>query len=127
MSQCLLVAKVLNNTASGFFSTVYTGTFFGTDLTVTVGLSLQDDVIPEMDQTIAVKITGVSGSYDVGSPDTAYVTILANDDPFGVLAFNSVRVLCICFENLVPQIFSHSLGLYSKKQLLSTIGDCYHG
>lgn len=48
-----------------------------------------DDKIPEADETYAIELI-VSGSGTVVSPSVAYLTILANDDAFGIIGFNEV-------------------------------------
>ncbi|XP_065175877.1 adhesion G-protein coupled receptor V1-like [Sycon ciliatum] len=86
---CTVFLTVVNNTQSGFHTTSFVDNFAFGSSTLTMSLGLMDDAIPEPDQTIAVSITSVSSGFMIGSPATAYVTILANDDPYGVLDFVS--------------------------------------
>lgn len=51
--------------------------------------TVADDKIPEADETYAIELI-VSGSGTVVSPSVAYLTILANDDAFGIIGFNEV-------------------------------------
>jgi len=51
--------------------------------------TVADDNIPEANETYAIELI-VSGSGTVISPSVAYLTILANDDAFGIIGFNEV-------------------------------------
>ena len=51
--------------------------------------TVADDKIPEANETFAIELI-VSGSGTVVSPSVAYLTILANDDAFGIIGFNEV-------------------------------------
>ena len=52
---------------------------------------ISDDAIPEVNETFAVQLIVSTGSGTVVSPSLAYLTILANDDAFGIIGFNEVR------------------------------------
>lgn len=52
-----------------------------------------DDQTPEVNETFAVQLL-IQGSGTVVSPSIAYLTILANDDAFGIIGFNEVRRIC---------------------------------
>lgn len=53
---------------------------------------IENDVIPEVNETFTVQlIVSLPGSGTVVSPSLAYLTILANDDAFGIIGFNEVR------------------------------------
>ena len=54
---------------------------------------IQNDDTPEINETFVVQLV-LSGSGSTGlvvSPSVAYLTILANDDAFGIIGFNEVR------------------------------------
>ena len=52
---------------------------------------IENDVIPEVNETFTVQlIVSLPGSGTVVSPSLAYLTILANDDAFGIIGFNEV-------------------------------------
>ena len=53
--------------------------------------TISDDAIPEVNETFAVQLIVSTGSGTVVSPSLAYLTILANDDAFGIIGFNEVR------------------------------------
>lgn len=63
---------------------------------VTSGLctfTILDDQTPEVNETFTVQLSlsGSGSSGTVVSPSLAYLTILANDNAFGVVGFNEVR------------------------------------
>ena len=55
--------------------------------------TIVNDVIPEVNETFTVQLIVSQGSGTVVSPLLAYLTILANDDAFGIIGFNEVRQL----------------------------------
>ena len=58
--------------------------------------TIADDIIPEANETFAIELI-VTGSGVVVSPSVAYLTILANDDAFGIIGFNEVQCLSKAF------------------------------
>lgn len=52
--------------------------------------TIADDEIPETNETFAIELI-VTGSGIVVPPSVAYLTILANDDAFGIIGFNEVQ------------------------------------
>lgn len=88
---------------------------------------LRDDSLPEPDETIAVRITSVCSGYVIASPDTATVTILANDDPYGILAFDNVSELGydIIITSLLPfhGFTSHMDAVFSCHTLWMLAGE----
>lgn len=70
-------------------------TVFGSNVTSgSCVFIIENDDIPEVNETFTVQLIIVSqGSGTVVSPSLAYLTILANDDAFGIIGFNEVRQL----------------------------------
>ena len=58
--------------------------------------TIAEDTIPEANETFAIELI-VTGSGTVVSPSVAYLTILANDDAFGIIGFNEVQCLSKAF------------------------------
>lgn len=56
--------------------------------------TIADDIIPEANETFAIELI-VTGSGVVVSPSVAYLTILANDDAFGIIGFNEVQCISV--------------------------------
>lgn len=52
--------------------------------------TILDDQTPEVNETFTVQLI-LSGNGTVVSPSLAYLTILANDNAFGIVGFNEVR------------------------------------
>ena len=64
--------------------------------------TIVDDAIPEGNETFSVDLSIPGGNGITASPSVAYLTILANDDAFGVIGFNEVSnhsspVSCLLF------------------------------
>lgn len=58
--------------------------------------TILDDTTPEANETFAVDLIVSIGSGTVVSPSVAYLTILANDDAFGIIGFNEVGTCREC-------------------------------
>ena len=64
--------------------------------------TIVDDAIPEGNETFSVDLSIPGGNGITASPSVAYLTILANDDAFGIIGFNEVSnysspVSCLLF------------------------------
>ena len=64
--------------------------------------TIVDDAIPEGNETFSVDLSIPGGNGIMASPSVAYLTILANDDAFGIIGFNEVSnysspVSCLSF------------------------------
>lgn len=85
---------MLNNTVGGLLSSgsspIVRNAFLAGATSTTVQFAVQADDIPEATETIAVQITGVTSPGAIATPNTAYIVIPANDDPNGVIGFQSV-------------------------------------
>ena len=67
-------------------------TIFGSNVNSGSCVFIIENVIPEVNETFTVQlIVSLPGSGTVVSPSLAYLTILANDDAFGIIGFNEVR------------------------------------
>ena len=53
--------------------------------------TIKQDTTPEANETFSVELIVIQGSGSVVSPSVAYLTILANDDAFGIVGFNEVH------------------------------------
>jgi len=54
--------------------------------------TVADDDIPEPDESFVVYLTVPNGDGEAGTPDRTVLTILANDDSFGIFGFVQVGV-----------------------------------
>uniref|UniRef100_A0A3B4ZW94 Adhesion G-protein coupled receptor V1 n=1 Tax=Stegastes partitus TaxID=144197 RepID=A0A3B4ZW94_9TELE len=84
----------------------YTGDFDGvsaaavllsTESTKTVFIAVRDDDLPEADETFTFNLTlqNSSNGVTVGTPNKATITILSNDNAFGIIAFNSTEEIVV--------------------------------
>ncbi len=80
-------------TTTDFVDVATTESFPNGATSTTCVFTVEEDNIPEPNITYSIGITIVSGGAVVGSPSTAYVTILQNDDPYGRISFQNVRFL----------------------------------
>lgn len=59
-----------------------------------------NDNIPEGNERYIVAITNVFGmGANIGSPSILELTIIANDEPHGVVEFDQVIIVCIYVAN----------------------------
>uniref|UniRef100_A0A673KXR8 Calx-beta domain-containing protein n=1 Tax=Sinocyclocheilus rhinocerous TaxID=307959 RepID=A0A673KXR8_9TELE len=63
----------------------------------TIFIAVRDDDIPEADETFVFSLRLQSSSNDVtvGTPNTATITILSNDNAFGIISFNSTSLITV--------------------------------
>lgn len=64
--------------------------------------TIVNDAVPEGNETFSVDLAVSVGNGITVSPSVAYLTILANDDAFGIIGFNEVSnhrspVSCLLF------------------------------
>ena len=78
--------------------------------------TIVDDAIPEGNETFSVDLSIPGGNGIMASPSVAYLTILANDDAFGIIGFNEVSnysspAPVYYFEKLVDSsiVFIHEI------------------
>ncbi|XP_058231364.1 adhesion G-protein coupled receptor V1 isoform X3 [Hemibagrus wyckioides] len=63
----------------------------------TIFIAVKDDDIPEADETFVfnLRLQSSSNGVTVGTPNTARITILSNDNAFGILSFNSTSLITV--------------------------------
>lgn len=84
--------QVVNSTAQSDFLDTTSSAFFLNGITSTTGsLIVQNDVIPEGNETFLLRIIDARFGAEVGSANTMLLTVIASDDPYGQLQFNQVR------------------------------------
>uniref|UniRef100_A0A672JI01 Adhesion G-protein coupled receptor V1 n=1 Tax=Salarias fasciatus TaxID=181472 RepID=A0A672JI01_SALFA len=86
---------LLEGVDTGDFEAVTAAAFLlSTESSKTIFIAVRDDDLPEADETFTFNLTLQSSSNGVtlGTPNKATITILSNDNAFGIIAFNSVVV-----------------------------------
>ncbi|GAA6109100.1 adhesion G-protein coupled receptor V1 isoform X1 [Tachysurus ichikawai] len=63
----------------------------------TIFIAVKDDDLPEADETFVfnLRLQSSSNGVTVGTPNTARITILSNDNAFGILSFNSTSLITV--------------------------------
>ncbi|XP_026067280.1 adhesion G-protein coupled receptor V1 [Carassius auratus] len=63
----------------------------------TIFIAVRDDDIPEADETFvfSLRLQSSSNGVTVGTPNTATITILSNDNAFGIISFNSTSLITV--------------------------------
>ena len=56
-----------------------------------VTLSITDDNIPELNESLTLSLTNVSSGAIIGDHTDVSVTILTNDNAYGIIGFEEVR------------------------------------
>lgn len=77
-------------------------------------LPITNDDIPELDESLTVQLVNVSGGALIGDHTQVTVTILTNDDAYGLLGFAEVcsnSTFFFLFHSLLLSSLSHSLYL----------------
>ncbi|XP_069555964.1 adhesion G-protein coupled receptor V1 [Brachyistius frenatus] len=105
----LIVERVgppVNVTALILLEGLDTGDFVGinavavllsSESTKTVFIAVQEDDLPEADETFTFNLTlqRSSNGVTLGTPNKATITILSNDNAFGIIAFNSTEEIVV--------------------------------
>ncbi|XP_042344940.1 adhesion G-protein coupled receptor V1 [Plectropomus leopardus] len=100
------VGDPVNVTALVLLEGVDTGDFEGinaaafllsTESSKTIFIAVRDDDLPEADETFTFNLALQSSSNGVtlGTPNKATITILSNDNAFGIVAFNSTEEIVV--------------------------------
>ncbi|MCI4392676.1 hypothetical protein PGIGA_G00148550 [Pangasianodon gigas] len=63
----------------------------------TIFIAVKDDDLPEADETFVfnLRLQSSSNGVTVGTPNTARITILSNDNAFGIISFNSTNLITV--------------------------------
>ncbi|XP_026994314.2 adhesion G-protein coupled receptor V1 isoform X1 [Tachysurus fulvidraco] len=63
----------------------------------TIFIAVKDDDLPEADETFVfnLRLQSSSNGVTVGTPNMARITILSNDNAFGILSFNSTSLITV--------------------------------
>ncbi|KAF3695921.1 Monogenic audiogenic seizure susceptibility protein 1 -like protein [Channa argus] len=89
---------LLEGADTGDFEAVNAAAFLlSTETSKTIFIAVKDDDLPEADETFTFKLTLQSSSNGVtlGNPNKATITILSNDNAFGIIAFNSTEEIIV--------------------------------
>ncbi|XP_059910296.1 adhesion G-protein coupled receptor V1 [Gadus macrocephalus] len=84
----------------------------------TIFIGVEDDNLPEADETFTfnLRIQSSSNGVILGTPNKATVTILSNDNAFGIIAFNSTEEITVDEpkngSHLVPLTLVREKGTY---------------
>ncbi|KAM3610925.1 uncharacterized protein V6R79_010649 [Siganus canaliculatus] len=89
---------LLEGVDTGDFEAVNAAAFLlSTESSKTIFIAVKDDNLPEADETFTFNLTLQSSSNGVtlGTPNKATITILSNDNAFGIIAFNSTEEIVV--------------------------------
>ncbi|XP_041643632.1 adhesion G-protein coupled receptor V1 [Cheilinus undulatus] len=89
---------LLEGVDTGDFEAVNAAAFLlSTESSKTIFIAVKDDDLPEADETFTFNLTLQSSSNGVtlGTPNKATITILSNDNAFGIIAFNSTEEIVV--------------------------------
>ncbi|XP_070760191.1 adhesion G-protein coupled receptor V1 [Enoplosus armatus] len=89
---------LLEGVDTGDFEAINAAAFLlSTESTKTIFIAVKDDDLPEADETFTFNLTLQSSSNGVtlGTPNKATITILSNDNAFGIIAFNSTEEIVV--------------------------------
>ncbi|CAJ1068549.1 adhesion G-protein coupled receptor V1 [Xyrichtys novacula] len=89
---------LLEGVDTGDFEAVNAAAFLlSTESSKTIFIAVKDDDLPEADETFTFNLTLQSSSNGVtlGTPNKATITILSNDNAFGIIAFNSTEEVVV--------------------------------
>ncbi|XP_070689817.1 adhesion G-protein coupled receptor V1 [Pempheris klunzingeri] len=89
---------LLEGVDTGDFEAINAAAFLlSTESSKTIFIAVKDDDLPEADETFTFNLTLQSSSNGVtlGTPNKATITILSNDNAFGIIAFNSTEEVVV--------------------------------
>ncbi|KAM9393782.1 adhesion G-protein coupled receptor V1 [Pholidichthys leucotaenia] len=89
---------LLEGDDTGDFEAINAAAFLlSTESSKTVFIAVKDDDLPEADETFTFNLAPQSSSngVTVGSPNKATITILSNDNAFGIISFNSTEEVAV--------------------------------
>ena len=78
---------------------------FSSQNSVSIPITIVNDVDPELDETFSVELVSVNGGARLGSDVTTTVTILRSDDVNGIFQFSGTTVVSgSCQVTCVPDV-----------------------
>ncbi|XP_051279685.1 adhesion G-protein coupled receptor V1 isoform X2 [Dicentrarchus labrax] len=89
---------LLEGVDTGDFEAINAAAFLlSSESNKTIFIAVKDDDLPEADETFTFNLTLQSSSngVTVGTPNKATITILSNDNAFGIIAFNSTEEIVV--------------------------------
>ncbi|XP_036069486.1 adhesion G-protein coupled receptor V1 isoform X2 [Oryzias melastigma] len=89
---------LLEGVDTGDFEAINAAAFLlSTESSKTIFIAVRDDDLPEADETFTFNLRLQSSSNGVilGTPNKATITILSNDNAFGIIAFNSTEEIVV--------------------------------
>ncbi|XP_044053980.1 adhesion G-protein coupled receptor V1 isoform X2 [Siniperca chuatsi] len=89
---------LLEGVDTGDFEAINAAAFLlSTESSKTIFIAVKDDDLPEADETFTFKLALQSSSNGVtlGTPNKATITILSNDNAFGIIGFNSTEEIVV--------------------------------
>ncbi|XP_029296357.1 LOW QUALITY PROTEIN: adhesion G-protein coupled receptor V1 [Cottoperca gobio] len=89
---------LLEGVDTGDIDSISTAVFLlSTESSKTIFIAVKEDDLPEADETFTFNLTLLSSSNGVtlGTPNKATITILSNDNAFGIVAFNSTEEIVV--------------------------------
>nr|XP_046243039.1 adhesion G-protein coupled receptor V1 [Scatophagus argus] len=89
---------LLEGVDTGDFEAINAAAFLlSTESSKTIFIAVKDDDLPEADETFTFNLMLQSSSNGVtlGTPNKATITILSNDNAFGIIAFNSTEEIVV--------------------------------
>lgn len=63
------------------------------DREATIAVNILDDTVPEKEESFKVQLKNPKGGAEIGINDSVTITILSNDDAYGIVAFAQVMIL----------------------------------
>uniref|UniRef100_A0A8D0G5U1 Calx-beta domain-containing protein n=1 Tax=Sphenodon punctatus TaxID=8508 RepID=A0A8D0G5U1_SPHPU len=91
------IVSIYGEDTGDFFDTYAAAYISDTETNRTVYISVCDDDLPEADETFIFYLTLQKPSPEIklGSPRTVTITILSNDNAFGIISFNMPSVITV--------------------------------
>ncbi|KAK5871603.1 hypothetical protein PBY51_004474 [Eleginops maclovinus] len=89
---------LLEGVDTGDFESINAAAFLlSTESSKTIFIAVKDDNLPEADETFTfnLRLQSSSNGVTVGTPNKATITILSNDNAFGIIAFNSTEEIVV--------------------------------
>uniref|UniRef100_H2M3Y4 Adhesion G-protein coupled receptor V1 n=1 Tax=Oryzias latipes TaxID=8090 RepID=H2M3Y4_ORYLA len=89
---------LLEGVDTGDFEAINAAAFLlSTESRKTIFIAVRDDDLPEADETFTfnLRLQSSSNGVELGTPNKATITILSNDNAFGIIAFNSTEEIAV--------------------------------